>query len=304
MDRMSCDRMFVAVVELNSFAKAAELKGTSVSQASKMVTRLEQTLGAQLLHRSTRSLSPTEIGLAYYQQIRSLLKEYDALESSVQDQFNLPAGRIRISAPSSFGVTQLSHALVAFSRQYPQIELDVSFTDRVVNVIEEGFDVAFRIGQLKDSNLVCSYLTDIHILLVASPDYIEKYGQPEKPEDLHQHQCIIDTNFKEPYQWQFISTAQPNTTEHVLVNGQFNFANTEVCHQFTLAGLGVCRIPSFICGPSIQAKQLVPLLPDYKIQSTCLYAVYPSARYLARKVRALVDFIKQFYSTTPQWNQF
>lgn len=302
MDRLECNRMLIAVIEQGSFAKAAEQRLTSVAQASKLIARLENELGVQLLHRSTRSVRTTEIGHAYYLQIKQLVAEFDELETSVKNQSQTPSGRIKISAPHSFGVHQLSHALVEFAQLYPEIELDVSFTDRVVNVIDEGFDVAIRIGFLKDSNLIARHLLDIHIMLVAAPQYLENRCLPEQPIDLLQHQCIIDRNFKEPELWRFEATRQPEQQESVQIQGRIHFANTEACHTAALAGLGICRIPAFICGESLQTQKLIRLMPNYQIKSSGLYAVYPPSRHLANKVRRLIDFLKEYYQHHSEWD--
>lgn len=302
MDRLECNRMLIAVIEQGSFAKAAEQRLTSVAQASKLIARLENELGVQLLHRSTRSLRTTEIGQAYYFQVKQLMAEFDELEVSVKNQSRTPSGRIKISVPNSFGVNQLSHALVEFAQRYPEIELDVSFTDRLVNVIDEGFDLAIRIGLLKDSNLIARHLLDIQILLVAAPSYLQQVQSPEKPEDLLKHQCIIDRNFKEPEFWRFSSTEQPQLEETIQLEGRVNFANTEACHIAALAGLGVCRIPAFICSQSLKSKQLIPLMPNYYIKSSGLYAVYPPSRHLANKVRSLIDFLKDYYQNRQEWD--
>ncbi|WP_171294312.1 LysR family transcriptional regulator [Acinetobacter sp. MB5] len=287
--------MLIAVIEKGSFAKAAELRFTSVAQASKLIARLENELGVQLLHRSTRALRTTEIGQAYYLQVKQLMAEFDELEVSVKNQSLTPSGRIKISAPSSFGVNQLSHALVEFAQLYPEIELDVSFTDRLVNVIDEGFDLAIRIGLLEDSNLIARHLLDIQIMLVASPSYLQQTNLPEHPQDLLQHQCIIDRNFKEPELWRFYHVEQPSQREAVQVHGRISFANTEACNTAALAGLGICRIPSFICEPSLKAQKLIPVMPNYRIQSSGLYAMYPPSRHLANKIRCLIDFLKKYF---------
>jgi len=302
MDRLECNRMLIAVIEQGSFAKAAEQRLTSVAQASKLIARLENELGVQLLHRSTRSLRTTEIGQAYYLQVKQLMAEFDELEVSVKNQSQTPSGRIKISVPNSFGVNQLSHALVDFAQLYPEIELDVSFTDRLVNVIDEGFDLAIRIGSLKDSNLIARHLLDIQILLVAAPSYLQQVQLPEHPQDLLEHQCIIDRNFKEPELWRFNRVQSPDQQEVVQIQGRIHFANTEACHTAALAGLGICRMPAFICGQSLKTQQLIPIMPNYRIKSSGLYAVYPPSRHLANKVRRLIDFLKIYYQSRPEWD--
>lgn len=187
MERLDCDRMFIAVMETGSFTAAAQRLGTSHGQASKLISRLEQHLGVQLFRRSTRALAATDVGRAYYEKIRVLLADYDALNDSVRNSSAAPAGKVRISAPVTFGTTQLTPHLIAFARRYPGIELDVSFADRAVNVVDEGFDLALRIGKLADSSLMARKLCDIRIITVASPGYLAERGTPEHWEALANH---------------------------------------------------------------------------------------------------------------------
>lgn len=203
MERLDCDRMFVAVMETGSFTAAAQRCGTSHGQASKLISRLESELGVNLLRRSTRSLTPTEVGLAYYERIRQLLVDYDALNDSVRNSANAPSGLLRISAPVTFGVSQLAPYLVEFARRYPDIELDVSFSDRLVNVVDEGFDLALRIGSLTDSSLIARRLCPICNVVVAARSYLERHGEPQHWAELEQHALIVDTNFRDPWHWPF-----------------------------------------------------------------------------------------------------
>lgn len=300
MERLDCDRMFVAVMELGSFAAAAARLGTSSGQASKLVARLESELGVQLLKRSTRALSPTEVGLAYFDRIKNLLEEWDALDASVRHAAGKPSGRIKLSAPITFGASQLAPALIAFAREYPEIELDVNFSDRLVNIVDEGFDVAIRIGKLSDSRLIARHLSDMRVVIAASDDYLKQYGAPTHFQQLTDHNCIIDTNFREPFNWPFSVHGDIVT---VPVRGRLHFSNAEASLTAALSGLGIARLPTFIAGPALRAGTIQPLLRDDEIPPLGLYAVYPPARHLAHKVRALIDFLVNHYAGEPAWDR-
>lgn len=298
MERLECDRMFVAVLELGSFARAAARLGTSSGQASKLVSRLESELGVQLLKRSTRALSPTEVGQAYYSQVKNLLDGWDALDASVRHAAGKPSGRIKLSAPITFGASQLAPQLVAFAQEFADIELDVSFSDRVVNIVDEGFDVALRIGRLSDSSLIARRLCDMRVVIAASPAYLQQHGTPDDPQQLSNHHCIIDTNFRDPHNWPFGSGGAT-----VAVSGRLYFSNAEACLTAAVSGLGIARLPTFIAGPALSAGTLLPLLPASEIPPLGLYAVYPPARHLAHKVRALIDFLVSRYAGQPTWDR-
>lgn len=298
MDRLDCDRMFVAVLDFGSFAEAAKRLGTSPGQASKLVSRLEADLGAQLLKRTTRALSPTEVGQAYYSRLKGLIEEFDALDASVRNASGAPAGRLRVTAPLSFGTIRLTPRLLDFARAFPDIVLDVSFSDRTVNLVEEGFDMAVRVGQPADSSLISRKLCDAHIVMVAAPVYLAERGHPETPADLARHECIIDTNFRDPFDWSIGDGAAS-----VPVTGRIRFSNGEACLAAAESGLGIARIPSFIAGPSIREGRLVAVLPEMENKPHTIHAVYPPARHLALKVRVLVDFLADSFRGTPEWDR-
>lgn len=295
MERLECDRMFVAVMETGSFTAAAQRCGTSHGQASKLISRLENELGVNLLRRSTRSLTPTEVGLAYYERLRQLLIDYDALNDSVRNTSNTPSGLLRISAPVTFGVSQLAPLLVTFARQYPDIELDVNFSDRLVNVVDEGFDMALRIGNLTDSSLVARRLCSIRSIIVAAQEYLTRHGAPAHWSELPQHALIVDTNFRDPRHWPFKDAQQQIHAQPV--RGRIKFSNAEACIEAACAGLGIARVPMFIAENALKTDRVVPILADFEAPPLALYAVYPPARYLAQKSRVLIDFLAQAYAT-------
>lgn len=303
MDRLDCNRMFVAVLDSGSFAKAAKRLGTSSGQASKLVSRLEGDLGVQLLKRTTRALSPTEVGQAYYEGIKELLGDFDALDAAVRTASGQPAGRLRLTAPLSFGTSQLAPRLVDFARVYPRIELDVGFSDRVVSLVDEGFDAAVRIGRPGDSSLIACRLCDMHIVLCATPAYFAARGEPAVPEDLAGHDCIIDTNFADPANWSFRITGNAARTVIVPVASRLRFSNAEACVATAEAGLGIARVPTFVAGPSLQSGRLRPCLRGTEGEAHGLFVLYPAGRHLALKVRALVDFLAEAFRGQPAWDR-
>ncbi|WP_448954258.1 LysR family transcriptional regulator [Labrys neptuniae] len=300
MERLDCDRMFVAVLETGSFSRAAARLGTSSGQASKLVSRLEADLNVQLLKRTTRALSPTEIGRAYHERIKAVLEEFDALDAAVRSASGLAAGRIRLSAPLSFGTMHLAPAFVAFAKLYPDIQLDVGFTDRIVSLVDEGFDMAIRIGNPSDSSLIARKLCETRSVTAASPAYLAERGEPSHPRDLSQHECIIDTNFRDPLSWRF---QEEGSHLHIPVKGRLQFSNGEASFKAAEAGLGIASGPSFLGGEALKAGRLTPLLSAYEDRTLGVYALYPPGRHLAAKIRVLVDFLAERYRGRPPWEQ-
>lgn len=302
MERLDCDRMFVAVLEVGSFAGAAQRLGTSASQASKLVSRLEAELGVQLVKRTTRALSPTEIGQAYYERVRTLIEDFDALDAAVRNASGAPTGRLKLTAPVSFGASQLAPLLIDFARAFPDIQLDVSFSDRVVNLVDEGFDAAIRIGKPADSSLVARKLCEMRIVFAAAPAYLDQRGEPETPAELAAHDCVIDTNFRDPWTWRFLSP-DDDAVLSVPVAGRLRFSNGDTCVAAAAAGFGIARVPSFTAGAAFRSGLVRPVLRRYEPEPDGLYALYPAGRHLALKVRALVDFLVSCYRGQPEWDR-
>jgi DNA-binding transcriptional LysR family regulator len=302
MERLDYDRMFVAVMETGSFAKAAERLGTSSGQASKLVSRLEQGLGVRLLNRTTRALSPTEVGQAYFERIKLLLEDLDALDESIENRSGAASGKLRLTAPMSFGTTQLAPALIDFAQLYPGIDLDVSFADRIVNLVDEGFDAGVRIGNPSDSTLIARRLCGARVVIAASPAYLAKHGEPATPQDLVKHDCVLDTNFRDPLVWRFRNQASDDSLA-IGVSGRLRFSSADACLAAAESGLGVARIPSFMAGPLFRAGRLMPLLQQFEDRPLGIHVIYPSGRHLALKVRVLVDFLADRFHGDPEWDQ-
>lgn len=291
--------MFVAVMETGSFTAAAERLGTSSGQASKLVSRLEGALGVRLLSRTTRAVSPTEAGRAYFDRLRPLLDEFDALDAAIRDVSHAPRGRLRLSAPLSFGVMELAPALNDFAAEYPGIELDVAFSDRVVNIVDEGFDLAVRVGRPEDSSMIIRKLCDVRILILAAPGWLEEHGVPQTPDDLTRFNCIIDSNFREPNRWPIRDVEGAATS--ITVSGRIRYSNTEACLGAARAGLGLACVPAFVAADALRKGQVRQVLAQFEPAPYAVHAVYPHGRHLAGKVRALVDFLARHYRDRPLW---
>jgi DNA-binding transcriptional LysR family regulator len=300
MQRLECERMFAAVMETGSFAEAARRLGTSSGQASKLVSRLEADLGVRLLNRTTRALSPTEVGQAYFERIRAVIEELDALGEAVKNRSGSVSGRLKLTAPLSFGTKQLVPALVDFATGYPEVSLEVSFSDRVVNLVDEGFDAALRIGHQSDASMMARKLCESRIVVAASPAYLAKHGTPGSPLDLAGHDCVIDTNFKDRDSWHFRDGGKPVT---VNVRGRIYLSNADACVAAAEASLGITQVPSFVAGDAIHAGRLVPLLRGCEPPAVPVQVVYPPGRHLALKVRALVDFLAERLRGEPEWDK-
>lgn len=299
MDRLDCDRMFIAVMEAGSFVGGAARLGTSSGQASKLVSRLEAHLGVRLLNRTTRSVSPTVAGQAYYERLRPLVDELDILDLDIRNISQSPRGRLRVTAPLTFGTLELAPALNGFAGQYPDIELDVSFSDRVVNIVDEGFDMAVRVGRAEDSSLIVRRLCAVRIVVVGSSEYLGQHEAPETPKDLQHHACIIDTNFREPGRWPFRDVAGRAT--HAAVSGRIRYSNAAACLQAAEASLGLACVPGFVAGDAIRSGRLVRLLQAFEPEPYDVHVLYPHSRHLAAKVRLLVDCLANRYRGVPHW---
>jgi len=291
----------MAVMETGSFTAAAARVGTSSGQASKLVSRLESDLGVRLLSRTTRAVSPTEAGQAYFDRLRPLIEEFDDLNAIIRDASQAPRGRLRLTAPLTFGAMEIAPALNAFASRFPEIELDVGFSDRVVNLVDEGFDMAVRVGRPGDSSMIARKLCDVRIVVVASPAYLDRAGEPATPGDLPRFDCIVDTNFREPNRWPFRGGGgQPSNAQ---VDGRIRYSNAEACLKAAEAGLGLACVPAFIAGAALREGQVRQVLRTFETEPYAVHALYPHSRHLAAKVRVLVDFLVEHYRGTPHWEK-
>jgi DNA-binding transcriptional LysR family regulator len=298
MERSSVDLLdvlaFVRVVETGAFSRAAERMGMAKSIVSRRVARLEEQLGARLLTRSAQGAQPTDVGQAYFERASNILAELEAAEEVVAEAVTQIAGPIRLSAPLSFGVQHLAPALAEFAAVNPKVELDISFDDRPVDLIAGGYDLAVRIGQLKDSALVARRIAPVRKVPVASPSYLERRGRPEHPRDLVDHDILLYANET----WRF---RVGKSWEHVKGRPRLRADNGEMLRAAAVAGLGICVLPSFIAAAAFPTGELEPLLRDYPLDEGALHAVMPSRATTAR-VRALVEFLAARFGPEPEWD--
>lgn len=301
MDRLAGMAVFVKVVESNSFAAAARHFRLSPAMVSRHVHALEEELGAQLLNRTTRRVSPTEVGQAYYQRVRQILADIEEADRLASDQQATPHGLLRVTSSQSFGIRHLAPAVADYLALCPEVQIDVTLNDRYLDVIEEGFDLAVRIGHLEDSSLIARRLAPIRLALCAAPGYIARHGAPQTPADLARHNCLIYTYAASPSEWQFVDDAGKEHAVHVA--GRLVANNGDVLRIAALQGQGVALGPTFILGEDMRAGTLVRLLPDYRPTEVGLYAVYPPGRHLSAKVRSFVDFLVTRFGGEPEWDR-
>lgn len=293
MDTITGMRTFCAVAVERSFINAARHLGISAALTSKYIAQLEERLGVRLLNRTTRSLSLTQTGSEYFSRCQMLLTEFDALEDSVQEANATPKGHLRISAPHILGENQLMEAIADFLDSHPKITIEVKLSDRFVNIIEEGFDLAIRGGALKDSSLISRKLASSNIVHCASPAYLEANGTPAHPNDLAEHMCIIDSNFQGASLWPFLDNGEKIS---VAVNGPIVVNSVLACRKLALRGLGIMHAPNSMIAEEIASKKLIPILEKFDLSNTGLYIMYPHSRHLSAKVRSFVDFLTAYFA--------
>ncbi|MDP3659340.1 LysR family transcriptional regulator [Phenylobacterium sp.] len=298
MDRVDALRTFIAVADARSFTEAARRLGVSPSQASKVLMRLEDRLGARLLNRTTRDVALTDVGRAYLESARAVVEAFETLDDSVRDD-GQPRGLLRVSAPVTFGAAPLQPALLAFAQAYPQVGLEVSFSDRTVNLVDEGFDVAVRITRLADSSLIARKLAETRIVVCASPDHLQRHGTPQTPEALAGREAILDLNLREPTLWDF---RVGGARRDIRVEGRLRFSSPAACLHAAREGFGIARAPAFAATDDLRSGRLIPILTAFECEPIGVHAVYPHARHLAAKVRVFVDFLARRFAGRPAWH--
>ena len=300
MDLISNIEAFVAVVETGSITTAADRMDIAKSAVSRRLSELEEHLGAQLLHRTTRKLSLTEPGRIYLEKARDVLASIESATSAVRSATTELRGPIKIAAPLSFGLSELAPRLEEFGRRHAGLELDVNFDDRHVDLITEGFDLAVRIAKLADSTLRARQLCPVRHCVVASPGYLAKHGTPEHPEDLERHSCLQYTN-RPDHRWHYVSP--DGKSGAVSVSGALAANNGDFLIQAASRDRGVALQPTFIACTALQRGDVIPILTDYEWPGLHVYAIYPPTRHLTNRVRALVDYLVDEFSQEPGWDR-
>ncbi len=280
--------VFVGVINTGSFTAAAQALGHSTSYVSKEITRLEKRLGSRLLNRTTRTISLTDAGRAYFERCSQIVIDAENAERSIGQLQDKPRGLLRVNAPVSFSSAYLLDYLAEFMNSFPEITLEIEFNDRMIDVVAEGYDVVIRAGKIKDSNLVARKFTTSKSVVVASPGYLKKNGRPIEASELEQHACLAYSLIANPTLWDFVKNSS-HTTVNVTPRLMANNAELEVA--MAVNGVGIGRLPLFCCEQEIARGELEIILEDYEQPEIGVYAVYPHRQYLTAKVRVFVDFL-------------
>ena len=302
MDRLTGMAVFAKVAEARSFSGAARRLGISKSAASKQVAQLERYLKARLINRTTRRLSLTEVGAAFYEHCARMLAEAEAAELAVSRLYAEPRGTLRITSPAAFGHLHIAPAIPDFIARHPDVTVQIVMNDRAVDLAEEGFDVAVRMTRDQAPNVVARTLAPVRWAVCASPDYLKRHGMPRAPQELARHNCLFYSFMETASEWRFTSGAEVAAVE---VRGNFTVNNSEALRQAVLRGLGIAMLPTFTVGQDLREKRLRPLLPGYRAHGTFgteVCAVYLPNRYLSPKVRAFVDFFVERFGPEPYWD--
>ncbi|WP_173912137.1 LysR family transcriptional regulator [Acinetobacter sp. Marseille-Q1618] len=287
-NKIDAIELFTQIVETGSLSAAAKRSGLSISTISRQITALEQRLGLKLLIRSTRKIVLTEDGSAYYAAVKEILNELNQVESQLKEHHQEPSGNLHISAPTLFGRHYLVPILTEFMLRYPKINLEITLLDRPVDMLNEGIDLAIRIGELEDSSLLCRQLGQIQWVLCASPLYLANNGIPEHPLDLSKHQCLIYSQSKIANEWEFLDH-QTKLKVKVPVKMRSNTLDTVVAAA--LKGIGLTMTPQWFIQENIEKGELIPLMPTYQRPARPIYALFTHHHFLAHKVRLLLDYL-------------
>lgn len=297
MDRFQEMQAFVSVVEAGNFVRATEALGMSKAAVSRYVSQLEARLGVRLLHRTTRTLSLTEEGEVFYTRCKDLLSELAEYEAEITSRSGRAVGELRVNVPVTFGNWHLAGLWGPFRAEHPDVSLDVTLSDRVVDLVEEGYDLAVRIGRLPSSNLISRRLSATRMILCASPDYVEEFGAPRHPRELAQHRVWAYSYFAGGDEWPFEG---PEGSVSGRIRPVLRTNSGDTCRIGALQGRCIVLQPSFIVGPDLACGDLVELMPGYRSLELGIYALYPSRKHVSPKVRLLIDYLVQAFRE-PGW---
>lgn len=299
MDRFEDLRCFVQVVDQGSVTGAAQALRLAPSAVSRRIKELEARLGTQLLVRTTRRMSLTDAGRSFHDRATRILADLEEAEAEVSDAQAALGGRLRVAAPATFGVAHLTPILVDFMREHPGVEVDIDFSDRLADLVAEGFDLAIRIGTLRDSSLIAGKIADVADVVCAAPALIAEMGRPARPEDLSAWPALCYTGIERPDIWRWRGPDGSSGAVQMQVRMRAN--NGGVLRDAAIAGMGLVRGPSFIVWKAIERGQLVPLLTGHRWNELAIYTVYPPTRHLSARARAFIDFVRRRIGPRPYW---
>jgi DNA-binding transcriptional LysR family regulator len=300
IERIRDIHAFVHVAEAKSFTAAAERIGLSRSAVGKSVLRLEDRLGVRLLQRTTRSVSLTGEGAVFLERCIRILADLDEAEMSMLSHSQTPRGRLRLELPVSFGRLHVLPVVNEFMRKWPDISVNISFNDRFVDLIDEGIDLAIRLGGSDDSRLMTRLLAPHRMITCAAPDYLRAHGVPKNVDELAQHSCLHFIHGGRPVDWRFTIDGHVRT---VAVNGRFSATNAEAVRDAALAGYGIARLATFLISDELRSARLQPILRGYSADGPSVRAVYPSGRHLSPKVRSFIDELLTAWRPEPPWDR-
>jgi DNA-binding transcriptional LysR family regulator len=301
MDRFENMAVFIRVVEAGSISGAADRLGVAKSAVSRRLKELEAHLGAELFHRTTRRMNLTDVGRDFYHQCVRILDDVREAELVTAQAHDTLKGSIKVALPSSFGIVHMGPAINEFLQAHPEIEFDLDFNDREVDLMQEGFDLAIRIANLPDSSLVARRLAPIQAVICASPRYLENMGIPLSPNELSSHRCLVYTLSPDFENWHL--TDAKGEAIKTRVRPYIKATTGEFLRDAAVAGRGIIMVPSFMAYQEIERGDLIPVLTEYRPPQLNAYAIYPQTRHLSQRVRAFVDFLAQRFEGTPYWDQ-
>jgi DNA-binding transcriptional LysR family regulator len=297
MDKFQEMRTFAAVVDAGSFVRAAEALEMSKAAVSRYVTELETRLGVRLIQRTTRKLSLTAEGEVFHARCQALLAEIEEAEAEITAKSGEAAGLVKVNVPVSFGILHLATLWGEFRARHPKVSFDVTLSDRVVDLVEEGFDLAVRIARLPASSLISRKLASTRMVLCAAPQYLQAAGTPRHPAELTQHAVLAYSLWASGDEWRF---AGPDGAASVKTSPCIRTNSGDTCRAAALQGQGIVMQPSFLVGPDLAAGHLVELMPQYRGLELGIHAVYPTRKHVSTKVRLLIDFLVEAFRV-PKW---
>jgi DNA-binding transcriptional LysR family regulator len=301
MDKVMSMRVFSAVARNGSFSDAAKKLSISKAMASKHVQNLENSLGVRLFNRTTRKLNLTDVGNVYYEKVDDILADIDETELSISQLNSEPKGKLKIIAPPSFGAFHLSRALSVYLRKYPDVTTEIELSNRIPDLIEDGIDLAFHVGELDDSSYVARKIASTRRVVCASPYYLKQNGAPQSPNDLHKHNCMIYAPRTALNEWEFI-----NNNDHIKikVTGDIQCNDGDALRIAAIQGCGIAQLPTYMVGLDIQAGRLNALLEEYEPEVLPVFAIYSHRKYLSAKIQTFIEFMYEQYQPEAYWNEW
>jgi DNA-binding transcriptional LysR family regulator len=301
MDKVMSMRVFTAIAKSGSFSEAAKKLSISKAMASKHVKNLENSLGVRLFNRTTRKLNLTEVGNAYYEKVDVILSDIDETELSISQLNSEPKGKLKIMAQPSFGAFHLSRALAVYLKKYPEVTTEIELSNRIPDLVEDGIDLAFHVGELDDSMFVARKIASARRVVCASPYYLKQNGVPMTPSELKGHNCLIYSPRTAVQEWEFIDN---NEQIKIKIDGDIQCNDGDALRVSAIQGCGIVQLPTYMVGLDIQSGRLNALLESYEPEKLPVYAMYHHRKYLSAKIQSFIDFMYELYLPEPYWNNW